>query len=192
MAQDLKKLFEEQRKKKPYSMKSGHEERFLEKLEGTLHKKRNSIYVLKIAASVVIMLGLASYFFINNNAEINPDTTIVNNKDSEDIKSKISLGNLSPDLKKIENYYTTNISIELASLTVSDGNKDIIDSYMEELGGLDEEYKKLNIELNEIGPNDQTIEALIQNLQLRLELLKKLKEKLNQLKLSKNEQTAIM
>ena len=63
---------------------------------------------------------------------------------------------------------------------------------MEELGGLDEEYKKLNIELNEIGPNDQTIEALIQNLQLRLELLKKLKEKLNQLKLSKNEQETII
>ena len=118
MAQDLKKLFEEQRKKKPYSMKSGHEERFLEKLEGKLHKKRNSFYGLKIAASIVIMLGLASYFFINNDAEINTDTTIVNNTDTENVKSKISLGNLSPDLKKIENYYTTNISIELSLIHI--------------------------------------------------------------------------
>ena len=80
----------------------------------------------------------------------------------------------------------------MANLEVSDENNDLVDGYMEQLAVLDAEYKKLNIELNEIGPNDQTIEALIQNLQLRLELLKKLKEKLNQLKLSKNEQETII
>lgn len=45
----------------------------------------------------------------------------------------------------------------------------------------------LNEELNKYGPNDQTITAMIQNLQLRLDLMRKLKVKLNQLKLSKNE-----
>ena len=64
----------------------------------------------------------------------------------------------------------------------------MVDDYMRRLSELNEEYKKLNIELNEIGPNDQTINALIKNLQLRLQLLQKLKEKLNQLKSSENEQ----
>ena len=46
----------------------------------------------------------------------------------------------------------------------------------------------MNLELNQLGPNDQTISALIKNLQLRLQLLQKLKEKLNEVQSSKNEQ----
>jgi len=46
----------------------------------------------------------------------------------------------------------------------------------------------LNTELNQIGPNDKTITALIKNLQLRLQLLQRLKEKLNEVQSSKSEQ----
>lgn len=46
-----------------------------------------------------------------------------------------------------------------------------MDSYMERLAELNKEYHRLNEELNELGPNDQTINALIKNLQLRLQLL---------------------
>lgn len=191
MAQDLKKLFEEQRKKETYQMKKGHENRFFDKLESELPEKTtsNSSFWLKIAASIIIMVGIASYIYMNDLGETNPDTTIVNNEGSKDVESNISLGDLSPDLEKIENYYVANINLELANLEISDDNKGVVDGYMEQLEALDAEYKRLNKELNEVGPNDQTIEALIQNLQLRLQLLKKLKEKLNQLKLSKNEQT---
>ncbi|WP_394970781.1 hypothetical protein [uncultured Croceitalea sp.] len=192
MAQDLRKLFKEQREEKKYQMKEGHAERFFSKLETELPEKvkPNSYFWLKIAASVIIMIGLASYFFMNRNNTIEPQTTIVDNSDTKE--TNISLSDLSPDLQKIENYYVANINLELANLEVSDDNKGIVDGYMEQLEVLDLEYKKLNEELNEFGPNDQTIEALIQNLQLRLQLLKKLKEKLNQLKLSKNEQATII
>lgn len=192
MAQDLRKLFKEQREKQTYRMKEGHAERFFLKLEAELPKKErpNFYFWLKIAASILVMVGVASYFYMDMGNDIVPNTTLVETPDNA--KSSISLGSLSPDLQKIENYYIANINLELANLEVSDGNKDIVDGFMEQLAELDGEYKKLNKELNEIGPNDQTIEALIQNLQLRLQLLKKLKEKLNQLKLSKNEQTTIM
>ena len=181
MAQDLRKLFEEQREKKNYQMKKGHENRFFEKLESQMPQKTalNTYFWLKIAASVVVLVSLASYFFINNTADSNSKTAIVSTTDTHKSEKVISLGDLSPDLKKVENYYVANISLALAGLEVSDENKDIVDGYMEQLAALDEEYKRLNKELNEIGPNDQTIEALIQNLQLRLQLLKKLKEKLN-------------
>jgi len=98
---------------------------------------------------------------------------------------------MAQDLRKLfeEQRKKETYQMELANLEVSDDNKGVVDGYMEQLEALDAEYKRLNKELNEVGPNDQTIEALIQNLQLRLQLLKKLKEKLNQLKLSKNEQT---
>ena len=76
----------------------------------------------------------------------------------------------------------------MAKLEVSPDTKGLIDSFMEQLNNLNLEYKTLNNELKELGPNDQTITALIENLQLRLQLLQKLKRKLNELKLSKNEQ----
>jgi len=88
----------------------------------------------------------------------------------------------------VESYYTANINLELSRLEISEENEALINSFMEQLEALNTEYKNLNNELNEIGPNDQTISALIQNLQLRLQLLQKLKKKLNELKTSKNEQ----
>ena len=82
----------------------------------------------------------------------------------------------------MEDYYMVNINLELSQLKISDRNKALIDSFMERLEDLNVEYKKLNTELNEIGPNDQTITALIKNLQLRLQLLHKLRDKLQELK----------
>jgi ABC-type iron transport system FetAB ATPase subunit len=77
--------------------------------------------------------------------------------------------------------------LELASLEMSPDNKVVVDDFMDRLSELNKEYKSLNNELNEVGPNEQTIGALIKNLQLRLQLLLKLKEKLHQLKSSENE-----
>jgi hypothetical protein len=131
-----------------------------------------------------VLLAIGSYFLLQvDNSLI---TDVISNQPT--VVKNISLGDLSPDLQKIENYYVANINLELSKLTISPDNKDMIDGYMIQLGALDEEYKRLNQELNDIGPNDQTIEALIKNLQLRLQLLQKLKTKLNQLKSSKNEQ----
>ncbi|WP_422860455.1 hypothetical protein ACOKFD_06275 [Flagellimonas sp. S174] len=91
-------------------------------------------------------------------------------------------------MKKIEDYYVANINLQLSELEFNDDNKALVDGYMERVAELDREYNRLNNELNELGPNDDTISALINNLQLRLQLLQKLKTKLNQLKSSKNEQ----
>lgn len=194
MAQDLRKLFARERENKVEAMKEGHESRFLAKLEEKIPKKEvkersNSFFWLRIAASMLILLGLATYFFFGTNGvEENPKTTIAEKDNMQEQYQGISLGDLSPDLKKVESYYVTNINLELSDLEFSGDNKTIIDSYMLRLSELDKEYKRLTVELNEIGPNDDTINALIQNLQLRLQLLQKLKTKLNQLKSSKNEQ----
>ncbi|NNF18353.1 MAG: hypothetical protein HKN61_01155, partial [Flavobacteriaceae bacterium] len=102
-------------------------------------------------------------------------------------EQRISLGDLSPDLEKIENFYLASINMELAELEISPENQNMVTDYMERLATLNEAYKDLQKELNDLGPNDQTIEALIYNLQTRLDLLYKLRDKINQLKSSKNE-----
>jgi len=189
MAQDLRELFKEQRENEKFKMKDGHENRFLSLLEEELPsaKRKNSYLWLKIAASVVIVLSIGSYLLLNESHNKDVIKTNVVEHIKDDLKKSISLGDLSPELKKVENFYVANINYELSKLKVSEENKEVVDGFLSRLDELNVEYEVLNKELNEIGPNDQTIEAAINNLQLRLQLMQKLKSKLNQLKSSKNE-----
>lgn len=188
MARDLRKLFEEEQKEEQFVMNEDHEKRFMELLEKELPKqKKTSFYILKIAAAILVLVGIGTVFYMSRE-DSSIKTTIVDKNPGVEARTGISLGDLSPDLKKVENYYVANINLELSKLNISGDNKELVDNYMERLTELNVEYKKLNEELNQVGPNDQTISALIKNLQLRLQLLQKLKEKLNEVQSSKNEQ----
>ncbi|MGB6152982.1 MAG: hypothetical protein WBG48_13450 [Pricia sp.] len=188
MAQDLRNLFENERNGNSPRMKPGHTERFRARLENRFPKQRKPWGVsFKIAASVLILLGIGIYFLVQHNIQTTPRPEVAEKEASVETEEGISLGDLSPDLKKVEDYYMANINYELSKLEVSDENKAMVASFMKQLGVLNQEYQTLNTELNRTGPNDQTITALIKNLQLRLQLLQKLKEKLKQLNTSKNE-----
>ena len=80
-----------------------------------------------------------------------------------------------------------NINYELTQVEVSEIGKQLFESYMQQLSQLNEEHKVLQKELTDIGPNEQTINAMIDNLQLRLKLLYQLKEKLSELKKSEDD-----
>jgi len=188
MGQDLRELFKKE-KEKQYLLKEGHEKRFEELLDNSLPKKRHFLNsYLKVAASVVILLSVGFFAYRQLGSKEDIKTTVVEKDNSVPQQEGISFGDLSPDLKKVENYYVANINLELSQLEISESNKVLVDQFMERLAELNEEYKRLNKELNEIGPNEQTINALIKNLQLRLQLLQKLKNRLNELKSSENEQ----
>ena len=190
MAQDLRKLFEKDRAEadKKYTLKPYHKARFLERLTEEIPVQRKPSFPwLKIAASSAILVTAATFYF-NRDVPVEGyiATPVATTKAS--VKENISLGDLSPDLKKVESYYVTNILLALSELDVSQETKEMTDGFMKQLTHLNAEYQRLNDELNTLGPNDQTIAALINNLQLRLQLLQKLKTKLNELKASKNEQ----
>ena len=188
MEQDLREMFNKEKREQKFTIINGHEERFLEKLQQSSpeDKKTNRAW-MKVAASIIVILSVGvGYFLLNENNIIK--NTVVGNDPINEKQTEFTFGDLSPDLKKVENYYVANINLELAKLEVSPDTKDLIDGFMEQLNNLNLEYKTLNAELKELGPNEQTITALIENLQLRLQLLQKLKRKLNELKLSKNEQ----
>lgn len=192
MSQDLREMFETDKEEPMSMLKEGHRVRFLERLntEMPLPKKSN-FYILKIAAAILVLVSVGIFILIKDNKVSTniPATTTVDRGDAA-VKSNISLGDLSPDLKKLEQYYVANINLELAQLQVSKENRDLVDGYMSRLSELNDEYQRLNNELNQMGPNEQTVAALIKNLQLRLQLLQKLKEKLNEIKTKKNETVA--
>lgn len=187
MAQDLRDLMKKETGATP-QMKEGHEERFLKKLDEAMGRRRRvPSRTLLIAASLVVLFGTATFFLLTVDKEIPRETVVTRQEALTTESSRLSLGDLSPDLHKIEQYYVANINLELSDLVVSDDNKAVVDSYMDRLAELNREYEDLNNELNTVGPNDQTISALINNLQLRLQLLQKLKQKLNSLKSTENE-----
>lgn len=189
MQQDLRELFKKNREQQKGKPKSGHQDRFFNRLEEEfLVKKKSPIYWTKIAATILVILTIGYLGFTGFNTKKNIELKLVESENINNTTKEISLGDLSPDLKKVENYYVANINLELSKLEVSDDNKALIDRFLLQLSSLNTEYKKLNTELNQEGPNDQTISALIQNLQLRLQVLQKLKKKLNLLNNLKNEQ----
>lgn len=188
MSQDLKKLFEKEREK-AFGMPEEHEKRFEARLDEAFNEKRTRpFFWIGIAASVVALLGFAFWMLqVNPAIPYGEQPMVQQEQDSSSTPASLSLGDLSPDLRKLEQYYTNSITLELANLDISDENRAVADGFIARLSDLDTEYKKLNAELNEVGPNEQTITAMIKNLQFRLQLLLKLKDKLNELKSSKNE-----
>jgi hypothetical protein len=140
--------------------------------------------VLQIAASIVLLIGLgfgASKFF--GNTTVIPIEIVETKNPSNDDQLK-SLGDISPDFKKVEDYYLANINLELSKVKQTPENKELFDGYVVRLAELNQEYKRLSVELTEHGPNELTVSALIDNLKLRLNLLYRLKEQLNDLNTS--------
>lgn len=185
MAQDIRKLFKEESKVSNQKMPSGHEARFLEKLDNALPKQKSKpmFTFLNIAASVVILIGLSfgAYKFMSSTPEEIKGNEVV------DTQVESPLGKLSPQLKKVEDYYLANINMELAKMEVTPDNKELFDGYLERLEELNTEYSVLADELTTSGPTERTVNALIDNLKLRLNLLYRLKEKLNELNTQNNE-----
>ncbi len=173
MPKDIRKMMENYPEESG-NLSSNHAHRFENKLRKELHEeqpKRSNYKWLSIAASIALVISLAINFYPKGEEE-DPITTDKN----------ISLGSISPELNTLETYYTNSINLELSQLEITDENQEILDSYLNKIGELTTEYKTLTEELNTKGVNDETIDALISNLRLRLQLLQRLKKQLNNLK----------
>ena len=144
MAQDIRALFKND-KITNEKMPENHQERFLEKLEAALPEAKQSKFGwLGIAASLVVLLGLSfgafKYFQPQDqgNSQEIAATKIVDTK---------SLGDISPGLKKVEDYYLASINSELSKMTYIPETKALFDGYLIQLNALDKEYQKLSLEL---------------------------------------------
>lgn len=188
MAQDIRDLIKNDKTQPASTMPEGHEARFLKRLDNEFSSKKEKAWSwLQIAASVVVLLGLSfgAYNFLKVDTPDNPIQ--VADTDATEAVTK-SLGDISPDLKKVEDYYLANINLELSKVKLTPENKELIDGYLNQLSELNKEYKNLSLELTNSGPNELTVNALITNLKLRLNLMYRLKEQLNTLNNSQSNQ----
>ncbi len=174
MQKDIKEMLRNYKDQDAH-MTQDHQHKFEQKLMKELHRNTASTFPYKwlsIAASIALLVTL-TYGYLNGNSST--DDPIIP-------QQKLSLGTISPELNSIETYYVNSINYELSQLELTDDNKELLDGYLEQLGELTKEYKSLTEELNTKGVNDATIDALISNLQLRLQLLKRLKKQMNDFK----------
>lgn len=196
MAQDIRELLKQDQESTTEKLPAGHKKRFEARLEQALPQTRetSSFIWLKIAAVLIVALGIG--YFYSSQPNLPEDNPIVNvpAEDQEENSSEnpgatqqVTLADISPEFKKVEDYYMANLNLGLAKINITEENKVLIDAFMAQLAELDKEYGRLNAEISKNGPNSETIEALINNLQLRLDLLFKLKNKLDELKKEKNE-----
>ena len=190
MGQDLREMLKNDQES-DLKLSEGHEARFAKKLkasfsENTSEKKTDAFFWMKIAAMIVVFLGVG---YMSYKAFSEEEQIVIADTETEETSEapQFTLGDLSPDLKKVEEFYLKGIDVQLSSLEVNDDNKELIEGYMKRLEALNKEYQLLSKELNEVGPTEETINALIDNLKLRLELLFKLKNKLKELKNIENE-----
>ncbi|OSY87711.1 hypothetical protein WH52_09785 [Tenacibaculum holothuriorum] len=182
MPKDIREILDKKVENKA-NLSMNHRERFQHKLQTELHlkpKEKQSFRWMYVAASIVLLVSLVIRFYPTENTIIEAPTPIVDL--NEDTNTQISLGTISPELKTIEAYYTNSINYELSQLELTDENKELFDGYLNKLKELTQEYKSLTKELNTKGVNDNTINALIGNLQLRLQLLKRMQKQLHEFK----------
>ncbi|MCX2761185.1 hypothetical protein [Aquimarina muelleri] len=194
MAQDIRELLKQDKQIPSEKIKEGHQQRFISRLEKELPQKTRSLkyHWLNIAASIVVILSVSLLTYNQLNTSTSKGTQIVDSetvKNSSVILSKQSspLAEISPEYEKVENSILTSIKFQLSKITIDDSNRELVDSFRDRLDNLDKEYQRLNKELIEVGPNVQSVEAMMENLTIRLSLLNRLKDKLKELEQIENE-----
>jgi hypothetical protein len=168
-----------------FKMSKGHEDIFKARLDKAFGEEPKKDYSMVFKMAAVFIVAVLSTVFVLKT----PFGTDNTNKQQIVESSRISLGDISPDLKNVEDYYLTSIKLELATLETSTEYDEMVNSYLEELKTINNAYDELEEDLNTFGISEEIITAMIDNLQLRLELLQDLKQKLNNLKSKQNENT---
>ena len=140
-----------------------HRNDFLNKLE-LQHKKQNGFQrknIFKIAVSVVTLLFCTLYYF-NTNKEISKTT-------------------LQIQVAEIEKEYLTNIDKEWENFIEVAEDSILVSKYKIKMHDFDKDYQKITNQLEKTPNNINVLEALISNLQRRLELIKNIKEHIKEL-----------
>lgn len=187
MAQDIRELLKKDSLVSSEKLTEGHQDRFLAKLEEALPKEESkfNFYWFKIAASILVVFSLSilGYNQINKvTTNANIVSTDQNPKGKEGtVKRASPLAAISPQYEEVENSILASIKKQLSQIKIDDKNRELVESFRLRLGSLDKEYQHLSKELVDVGPSLLSVEAMMENLKMRLSLLKRLKDKLKEL-----------
>ncbi|WP_108868396.1 hypothetical protein [Aquimarina aquimarini] len=182
---EIEKLFERLEGQLDIHEPSGnHKVHFLEKLQQQNKvvqlqpKKINWYKPLMIAASIIVLFGLATISFI-------PDQ-----------KEEIDLANVSPKMQETQSFFTSAIQLQLEEIDKisSQETKELVLDAMKQLEKMETDYETLKKDLFHSGNDKRVISAMINNFRKRANLLDEVLQKINDInefKLSKNENSIL-
>lgn len=183
MGQDIRELLKGDKFASVLSneIPQNHESRFFDRLETSLPNKKTTISRFEpqkwmIAASMSLVVSFGGYLTYKQLQHEQLPVVITKKQGNQP-----SLANISPEFKKVEDYYLTSLNVGLSEVSVTTDNKIIVDSYFQQMANLEKEYLALQKELA-MGSSFRSVNMLIENLKFRLELLQELKQKLIKIK----------
>lgn len=156
---------------------SGHQKRFLDKLNNQNKVVPNNIKVFNlwrplagIAASIALIISVFVSIQTSN--------------------SHKDLASVSPEMANTQAFFTNAITNELEKLNSEESPEyqDLIVDTMFQIKILEENYEQLKIDLDESGDDKRVIYAMISNFQSRIDLLQNVVEQINNLKQEKLEE----
>lgn len=169
----------------------GHFERFEAKLK-LQHKKKKITFnmVWKVAAAVIFV------FLATNQAAIYFSTDHQGFFASNNNKSEVTLGTVSPEYKEVEFYYTNAINVGLEQWNglekegfISESEQQMMDS---ELAEFEERFKTLQTDLAANPDDERVINAMIGYYQAKLDIINMIVNKLQEVKqTNRNHETEI-
>ncbi len=148
---------------------TGHEDRFLRKLE-TKKNKGISFKWLSVAASIVLLIGF--YF----GTMYSP-------------KQVIDIADVSPEMGETQTFFVNAINHELREIEKYRNldTEAIIEDALDDIEELEEHYKNYVNDLQFKGNEEQIIQAMVTNYQQRLKILQSLQTLLERLKNPSNQ-----
>jgi hypothetical protein len=137
------------------------------KIDNTLRKKRIPITGRRLAAaSVILLIGISTFFYFSGNDESNAD--IVSSLDEIIMKS-------NPNLQETEMYYNTLIkSLYQEATPLLTKHPEIEKEMITDITQLDRIRADIKEDLKDNIANQDVVEALIQNYRLKIRLLEEM------------------
>ncbi len=169
MSDRLKKYIE-QEEPREFDPPSGHEDRFMARLqtlesqnEQSRRRVSDRFKWMVVAASLAILMTLGiSVWNLKDVAE------------PELAEQKMELQEVSPEMKSAEQYLVAELAKKKERATEIAATDPDLKGFIDQLDQLEKDYEKLELELNNNRDNERIIAGMIQNYRLRLELLERL------------------
>ncbi|EDP69463.1 hypothetical protein FBALC1_05208 [Flavobacteriales bacterium ALC-1] len=154
MKRDIRDLFTEEDDLK--TLPESHRAEFLEKLKQQ-PKEKSSFPWLKIAVVILIALTVGFSVFYNQSEEEN-------------------LSPIIAQIEAVEAEYLEDIEKEWESFVAIAEDDVLVERFRKKLEELDNDYKEISTQFKNDANNILVIEALVDNLQTRLQILKDIQE----------------
>ncbi|MGB4776520.1 MAG: hypothetical protein WBP45_15185 [Daejeonella sp.] len=128
-------------------------------------------FLLKVAATVVVILSAAFWFY------------------QYQTKEALELSNINPQLAKEQVYYASLIEIKRSELKrIEKEEPQLFREFSAEIKKMDESYQRLKSDLPNSPNQEETVKAMIRNLQTQTEVLTQQLNIIQQINESKKEQ----